>query len=355
MELLPGVRSAEVDTARLRMHFLEAGPPDGVPVVLVHGNLVTGRYFESLMSALAGEDLRLLAPDMRGFGRTDRAPIDATRGLRDWADDVAAFLSALGVERPVHLAGWSTGGGAVATYALDRPAASLVLIAPVSPYGFGGCRSDGTPCSPDWAGTGGGTANPEFVRRIAAGDRSADSPFSPRNVMTTYLWAPTHREPPEREEVLLDEMLRTWVSDDGYPGAATPSSSWPGMAPGPRGILNALSGRYCNWSGLPDVEPKPPVLWVHGSVDAVIADGSLFELGTLGQLGAVPGWPGADAYPPQPMVAQIRAVLDRYRERGGQVTVDVVEGSGHFPVLDAADRFRTAFLAHVRAAEAART
>jgi hypothetical protein len=51
----------------------------------------------------------------------------------------------------------------------------------------------------------------------------------------------------------------------------------------------------------------------------------LFDLGYLGQLGAVPGWPGEDVLPPQPMVAQIRAVLDTYRERGGvaeEITLD---------------------------------
>ena len=41
---------------------------------------------------------RLIAPDMRGFGDTESVPIDATRGLRDWADDTAALVEALGVE-----------------------------------------------------------------------------------------------------------------------------------------------------------------------------------------------------------------------------------------------------------------
>ncbi len=43
-----------------------------------------------------------------------------------------------------------------------------------------GCfRLDDTPCSPDFAGSGGGTANPEFVARLRAGDRSDGSPSSP--------------------------------------------------------------------------------------------------------------------------------------------------------------------------------
>ena len=36
------------------------------------------------------------------------------------------------------------------------------------------------------------------------------------------------------------------------------------------------------------------------------------DLAHLGSLGAIPGWPGAATWPAQPMVAQTRAMLDRY-------------------------------------------
>ena len=50
MDLLPRVTSRRVETGRLRMHCLEVGPPDGVPVVLVHGNLSTARFYERVLS-----------------------------------------------------------------------------------------------------------------------------------------------------------------------------------------------------------------------------------------------------------------------------------------------------------------
>src|ERR687889_2556450 len=114
------MRSYSVDTDRLRMHLVESGPEDGIPVVLLHGNLSTGRFFEHLMPD-APDRYRLIAPDMRGFGDTERVPIDATRGLRDWADDTAALLEALGIDVPPHLAGWSTGGAAGAPPPPQRP------------------------------------------------------------------------------------------------------------------------------------------------------------------------------------------------------------------------------------------
>src|SRR4051812_3534922 len=197
MDLLPGVRSQTIATDRLRMHLIESGPDDGVPVVLVHGNLSTGRFYEHLMPGAPG-GLRLVAPDMRSFGDTEHVPIDATRGLRDWADDTAALLGALGIARPVHLAGWSTGGAAIAAFAMERPVASLTFIDPVSPYGYGGVHRDGTPCFDDHAGSGGGTGSPDFTQRLAAKDRSTDSAASPRNVMNASYWSPNPREPPER-------------------------------------------------------------------------------------------------------------------------------------------------------------
>jgi pimeloyl-ACP methyl ester carboxylesterase len=341
---VPDARAYAVDTDRLRMQVLDAGRPDGIPIVLLHGNLSTGRFYEHLMPG-APAGYRLIAPDMRGFGDTEHVPIDATRGLRDWADDTHALVQALGIERPVHLVGWSTGGAAIAAYALERPVASLTFLDPVSPYGYGGTHADGTPCFPDCAGSGGGTGSPDFTQRLAAGDRSTDSPASPRNVMNASYWVPTHREPPQREELLLSEILKSETGDDGYPGDSTPSEHWPGVAPGTRGILNALSPKYCNWAGIVDLAPKPPVLWTHGGDDIVVADGSAWEMGTLGKMGAVPDWPGEDVFPPQPMVTQIRSVLERYRAAGGRVEREIFEGSGHCPAIDAAERWSARFFA----------
>ena len=348
MNLLPGVTSHYVQTSRLKMHYLAYGPDDGIPAILIHGNLSTGRFYEHIMpNAPAG--YRFIMPDMRGFGDTERLPIDATRGLRDWADDTYALVQALGITQPVHLSGWSTGGAAVAAYAMDRPAqvASLTFIDPVSPYGFGGTHVDGTPCYPDYAGSGGGTGNPDFAQRIANGDRSSESPLSPRNVINSSYWAASHREPAEREDMIVDELLKSVTGDDGYPGDFTLSANWPGIAPGTRGILNALSGKYCNWAGIVDITPKPPILWVHGSADIVVADGSAWEMGTLGKMGIIPGWPGDAVFPPQMMVTQIRNVLQRYADQGGSVQMEMFEGSGHGPVFDAAQRFSDTFFRHI--------
>ena len=71
MNFPPGVRSENVKTDRLRMQYIEFGPKDGVPVVMIHGNLSTGRFYEHLMPG-APAGYRLIAPDMRGFGDTEQ-------------------------------------------------------------------------------------------------------------------------------------------------------------------------------------------------------------------------------------------------------------------------------------------
>jgi pimeloyl-ACP methyl ester carboxylesterase len=78
MNLPPGVRSEMVKTDRLRMRYIDSGPENGVPVMMIHGNLSTGRFYEHLMPG-APAGYRLIAPDMRGFGDTERKPIDGTR------------------------------------------------------------------------------------------------------------------------------------------------------------------------------------------------------------------------------------------------------------------------------------
>lgn len=343
--------SHRIQTSRLITHYIEDGNPDGEVIVFVQGNLASGRFFQHLFGALS--DYRLIAPDMRGFGESDPVSLDGTRGVRDWSDDTAALLDAIGIESKVHLVGWSTGGGAVANYATDRPdtVASVTLLDPVSPFGFGGTKDKvGTPGFDDFAGSGGGTAAPEFVERLAAGDRTTDSDLSPLSVMRGFYWSPSHSVDSDHEQMLLDEILKSAIGDEGYPGNFTESANWPMVAPGTTGILNALSGKYCRWDDIVGIENKPPILWTHGTDDLVVSNGSLFDMGTLGSMGAVPGWPGADVFPPQPMVDQIDYVLDQYAAAGGVVRKEMFEGSGHGPHFDATDKWLdvfTSFLAEV--------
>jgi pimeloyl-ACP methyl ester carboxylesterase len=349
------MKTLEIQTRRLRTHCWVQGPPDGEPLLLVHGNLTTGRFWQAVADRLPGR-FRAVAPDLRAFGRTERMPIDATRGLRDWSDDLRSLVEALGWadQQRVHAAGWSMGGGILQQYELDHRGdlASLTLLAPLSPYGFGGTRDlHGTPCYSDFAGSGGGTAGREFVRRLLARDASEDDPSSsPRVIMRTFFWSPRYKAPDEQE--LIEEVLLTAVGDQFYPGRATPSPNWPGVGPGRSGVNNAMSPAWCNTRAFGDLERPVPLLWIRGDEDQVVSDGSMFDFGTLGKAGAVPGWPGETVFPPQPQVGQTRAVFERRRAHGGQVRELVVQGVGHGPLIGRADEVAHLLVEHARASSA---
>ena len=69
-------------------------------------------------------------------------------------------------------------------------------------------------------------------------------------------------------------MLSTHLGAEDYPGDMVPSTNWPFVAPGVLGVNNALSPKYTGnlVERLLDAAPKPPVSWIRGSLDRVVAD-----------------------------------------------------------------------------------
>ncbi len=80
----------------------------------------------------------------------------------------------------------------------------------------------------------------------------------------------------------------------------------------------------------------------------MVSDTSVCDLAYLGKLGAVPGWPGDEIAPPQPMVSQIRHVLDEYAANGGRYQETVLPG-GHGCQLESPLEFAEAVKAFCRA------
>jgi len=56
----------------LRLAYVEAGPPDGEPVLLLHGEPSWSFLYRKVVPVLAGAGLRAIAPDLAGFGRSDK-------------------------------------------------------------------------------------------------------------------------------------------------------------------------------------------------------------------------------------------------------------------------------------------
>ncbi|HET9899297.1 MAG TPA: haloalkane dehalogenase [Streptosporangiaceae bacterium] len=60
------------DVGGLRMAYVEAGPADGQPVLLLHGEPSWSFLYRSILPVLARAGLRAIAPDLIGFGRSDK-------------------------------------------------------------------------------------------------------------------------------------------------------------------------------------------------------------------------------------------------------------------------------------------
>lgn len=107
------------DANGIKTNYLEAG--QGHPVVLIHGSgpgVTAYANWRLVIPALA-EDYRVLAPDMAGFGYTER-PDGITYGVQLWADQVVGLLDTL--ELPTaHLVGNSFGGAIALRIAAQHP------------------------------------------------------------------------------------------------------------------------------------------------------------------------------------------------------------------------------------------
>src|SRR5262252_909587 len=107
----------------LNLYFETHGA--GRPLVLLHGGLGSGEMFGPILPQLA-ERHQVVTPDLQGHGRT--ADIDRPIDVRLMADDIAALVDYLGLDRP-DIVGYSLGGGVALHTAAKYPAKVRRLVA----------------------------------------------------------------------------------------------------------------------------------------------------------------------------------------------------------------------------------
>ncbi len=114
----------------LNIHYEEWGT--GEPLLLLHGATVTHAMWAPVVPALA-QHYRVIAPDLRGHGRTDNPTAEFTYRLL--ADDTAAFITALGLEQP-NVCGWSDGGQVALELGMRYPSLARSLIVGAAQYTY---------------------------------------------------------------------------------------------------------------------------------------------------------------------------------------------------------------------------
>ena len=97
---------------------------EGEPLLLIHGGTATSRSWASHLPAFT-EHFRVFTPDSRGHGRTDSPTGELD--YRVMADDVAAVVSELGLQRPLVL-GYSDGGQIALELGIRYPGLARALV-----------------------------------------------------------------------------------------------------------------------------------------------------------------------------------------------------------------------------------
>jgi haloalkane dehalogenase len=86
------------DTPALRMHYVDEGPRDGAPVVLLHGEPTWSYLYRTMIGPLADAGYRVLAPDLIGFGRSDKPAQEEDYSYLRHVEWVTSWLQALDVD-----------------------------------------------------------------------------------------------------------------------------------------------------------------------------------------------------------------------------------------------------------------
>ncbi len=83
------------DAGGLRMHHVEAGNDDAPPVVMLHGELAWSYLYRKVMPPVAEAGYRVLAPDLIGFGRSDKPARPDAHTCAAHVEWVSRWLAAL--------------------------------------------------------------------------------------------------------------------------------------------------------------------------------------------------------------------------------------------------------------------
>jgi pimeloyl-ACP methyl ester carboxylesterase len=104
----------------LHLHVVEAGPADGPLCVLLHGFPESSYGWRHQIGPLAAAGLRVVVPDQRGYGRSDKPRGIGAYRMDRLAGDVVGLLDALGAER-AHVVAHDWGGAVAWTLAAAHP------------------------------------------------------------------------------------------------------------------------------------------------------------------------------------------------------------------------------------------
>lgn len=175
----------------IRMHYLEWGKPNGIPLVWAHGSASSGYEIRAVAPRLAQAGYRVLAVDYRGHGLTRVKDYDF--GIHHIADDLIGLLDSLRI--PAAVFGGASKGGFVAAAVYDHyPNRVLGLL-----------MADGGTWSNQWVFD---RQTPEQIRRSMMDPLPQITGASEFDVFLRIVGSIPPAELPGRKEWLFDMLFR---------------------------------------------------------------------------------------------------------------------------------------------------
>jgi pimeloyl-ACP methyl ester carboxylesterase len=139
-----------IDAGVLNIAYLEVGPPDGAPVILLHGFPYDVHAYDAVSPRLAAAGRRCIVPYLRGYGPTRFRASDTPRSGQQAAlgADLLALMDALDIPNAV-LAGFDWGGRAAAIVAALWPERARGLVSCEPGYNIQHIAAAGIPAAPE--------------------------------------------------------------------------------------------------------------------------------------------------------------------------------------------------------------
>ena len=267
----PPVR--QIKAGLLDVGYVDMGPADGMPVLLLHGWPYDIHAFVEVAPILVAAGYRVIIPHLRGYGSTRFLSKETLRNGQQavFADDMVAFIDALKIERTI-VAGFDWGARIAGTLAALWPQRFVALVS-VSGYLIGSQEANRAPLAPkaelQWwyqyyfateRGELGYRANTHAFARLiwelaspqwkfddATFERSARSLDNPDHVaisISNYRWR-LGMAPSEARYAQLEQQLAA------FPNIAVPTITMEGDAngaphPDPKNYAKKFTGKYAH-------------------------------------------------------------------------------------------------------------
>lgn len=281
-EMVQGFTTRMIETNGVTLRVAEAGPVDGKLVVLVHGWPESWYSWRDQIPALADAGYHVIAPDMRGYGKSDKPADVEDYDILDTTGDVVGLLDALGEETAI-VVGHDWGSIVAWNSILLHPDRFDALVAMSVPYGG---RADGPPTERMRAAFGDnfyyilyhqepGVAEAEYdsdpegilSRLYGSYGVPVDPPTVTDPKRSAGGWIPRLGAPTELPGWLTQEELDFFVSEFEEAGF--------------RGGVNYYRNMDRNWELTPELEGatiEEPVLFIAGQSDVVIGGANAEQL-----------------------------------------------------------------------------